>query len=85
LQQGQVADGAEDAQRLTFSGISVLDARLFDSLQPGPAALAPLLRQAMAQRQVTGEHFSGFWSDIGTPERLAQVDRAVQEQKIDGI
>jgi len=70
---------------LTFSGISVLKAELFSELPAGPAALAPLLRQAIADQQVSGESFNGFWSDIGTPERLAQVDQAVQEKQIDGI
>ncbi|MCV6587955.1 MAG: nucleotidyltransferase family protein [Marinobacterium sp.] len=86
LLQGQrVTQSGRDGQRLTFSGISVLDARLFAGSKPGAAALAPLLCQAMAQGVVTGEHFSGFWSDIGTPERLAQVEQAVQEQRINGI
>lgn len=82
--RGDKVCAAEQA-RLTFSGISVLQASLFSGLEPGEMALAPLLRGAMARQQVTGEHFSGYWSDIGTPERLAEVDYAVQEQQIDGI
>jgi len=83
LRAGKVCSA--DLARLTFSGISVLRASLFSGLEPGSMALAPLLRGAMARQQVTGEHFSGYWSDIGTPERLAEVDYAVQEQQIDGI
>lgn len=83
LDEGCVrSDGVE---KLTFSGISVLSAALFEGRVDGPAALAPILREAMARNQVSGEYFDGFWSDIGTPERLAQVDCAVQERKIDGI
>jgi len=83
LVDGQVAMAG--SEKLTFSGISVLHASLFAGLAEGAAALAPLLREAMAQQQVSGEFFDGFWSDIGTPERLAQVDCAVKEHKIDGI
>ncbi len=83
LQEARVSDAG--SSRLTFSGISVLRGSLFAGLAPGAAALAPLLRDAMARQQVTGEHFSGYWSDIGTPERLAEVECAVQEQQIDGI
>jgi MurNAc alpha-1-phosphate uridylyltransferase len=38
------------------------------------AALAPLLRAAMAQGQVSAELYAGAWTDVGTPERLAQLN-----------
>ncbi len=63
--------------RLTFAGIGLYRSRLLDGIEPGqPAPLAPLLREAMARRAVTGEHHHGLWSDIGTPERLAAADMA---------
>jgi MurNAc alpha-1-phosphate uridylyltransferase len=34
----------------------------------------------MAQGQVTGEHFAGDWIDVGTHERLAQVERLLEKQ-----
>jgi MurNAc alpha-1-phosphate uridylyltransferase len=37
-------------------------------------ALAPLLRAAMDRGQVTGEVYGGEWTDVGTPERLAQLN-----------
>lgn len=37
-------------------------------------ALAPLLRAAMNRGQVTGEVYAGDWTDVGTPERLAQLN-----------
>lgn len=83
LQRGRVQP--DGANRLTFSGISLLSARLFDGLPDGAAPLAPLLRAAMAQGRVTGEHFNGYWRDIGTPARLDEVDRAVREGSIEGI
>lgn len=37
-------------------------------------ALAPLLRAAMDRGQVTGEVYAGDWTDVGTPQRLAQLN-----------
>ncbi|MDI3322823.1 nucleotidyltransferase family protein [Pontibacterium granulatum] len=69
------------ASQLTFSGISVLSPRLFAGIQAGEKApLAPLLRQAIADGQVTGERYCGYWVDVGTPQRLAEVDKAVRTQ-----
>ncbi len=64
------------SNQLTFSGIGIYNPRLFDGLPDGQAArLAPLLRQAMARKQVIGSRFEGAWFDIGTPERLQALDR----------
>ena len=38
------------------------------------AALAPLLRKAMDQQRVSAEIYTGRWTDVGTPERLAQLN-----------
>lgn len=62
------ADGGE---KLTYSGVSVLSPRLFDACSVGKFPLAPLLRNAMSQGQVSGERYTGVWLDVGTPERLA--------------
>lgn len=72
LAQGQVLD---QRPGLTFSGISVLSPALFANCQGGAFKLAPLLRQAMAVGRVSGEHYRGHWIDVGTHERLAQVER----------
>lgn len=59
---------------LTFSGIGVYRAALFTPVVPGTKhALAPLLRIQMAFGRITGEHFRGEWDDIGTPQRLADL------------
>ena len=76
----QVVDGDEAPGTLTFSGISVLDPALFDGCQPGAFKLAPLLRQAMAAGQVSGEHYRGHWVDVGTLERLAEAERLIGER-----
>ena len=64
-----------DADKYTFAGISVVSPRLVDGLVAGqPAALAPLLRQAMLKFQVTADVMPDNWIDVGTPERLAQIN-----------
>jgi len=73
--------GGRLAQRgpamLTFSGIGVYRPELFDGCTPGAFPLAPLLRMAMDAGRVSGEHYTGAWFDIGTPERLDAINRAV--------
>jgi MurNAc alpha-1-phosphate uridylyltransferase len=60
--------------RLTFAGIGLYRPELFAHCRPGRFPLAPLLREAMAEGRVSGEHYRGRWTDIGTPERLAALD-----------
>lgn len=60
--------------RLTYAGIALLDPRLVDELPDVCYPLAPLLRQAMAEGRVSGQHHHGQWVDVGTPERLRELD-----------
>lgn len=61
--------------KLTFSGIGCYRPSLFAGIPRGDKAkLAPLLRNAMAQGRVGGEHFTGRWVDVGTPQRLRELD-----------
>jgi len=71
---GEVRDDAS-LSRLTYSGIAVLHPQLFAGCSAGAFKLAPLLREAMGKGQVTGEHFTGRWVDVGTHERLAEVEQ----------
>lgn len=80
LEQGRVHTG--EGERLTFSGIGIYHPSLFDGCEGGAFPLAPLLREAMAQAMVSGEHYRGQWFDIGTPERLAQLDALLCRQKV---
>ena len=77
----QLTDGyvqAQGLEKLTFSGIGVYRPQLFAATPPGVFALAPLLRGAMQAGQVSGEHYQGRWMDIGTPQRLAELDRILR-------
>lgn len=75
---GQVRESGQ--LQLTYSGISVLRPELFDDCAPGRFPLGPLLRRAMAAGLISGEHYVGDWRDIGTPQRLAELDQALRRQ-----
>ena len=67
--------GNQSNQRLTFAGIAVYQKRFFKNVNAGKQALAPLLRRAADQGHVSGEHFQGRWTDVGTVERWQAVRR----------
>ena len=64
-----------DVPGLTFSGISLLSPLLWQDRQAGVYALAPMLRGAMAAGQVTGALLNAQWVDVGTPQRLQDLER----------
>jgi N-acetyl-alpha-D-muramate 1-phosphate uridylyltransferase len=66
-------------QRYTFSGIGLYHPDLFSKTPLGKSKLAPLLREAISAKKATGQHYSGFWMDIGTPERLQELNRHLQK------
>ena len=66
--------------RYTFGTIALYRRAFFDALPFGnsqgiKAALAPLLRSAMDNHLVSAELYTGNWTDVGTPERLAELNR----------
>lgn len=65
--------------RLTFSGIGLYRPELFADCTPGAFPLAPVLRQAIASGRCGGLHHRGQWLDIGTPERLQELDRMLRK------
>ncbi len=74
LSEGILSD--EGVPRLTYSGIGVYRPAFFDGSPTGAFPLAPLLRQAMTARQVSGELFEGEWVDVGTPQRLMELNES---------
>ncbi|WP_062310168.1 N-acetylmuramate alpha-1-phosphate uridylyltransferase MurU [Polynucleobacter sinensis] len=67
------------AEKLTFSGIGLYHRDLFQDLEINiPTKLAPLLREAMAKNRVTGEKYTGPWHDVGTPQRLTELNAAYE-------
>jgi len=71
-----------DQPQLTFSGIGCYRPELFAGIASGAKAkLAPLLKAAMLEGRVTGEHFTERWEDVGTPARLAALDHELSQKK----
>jgi MurNAc alpha-1-phosphate uridylyltransferase len=81
---------SDGVQRLTFAGIGVYRPSLFDGWRtivgdvagvdetPPRFKLAPLLRAAMSRGAVEGMHHRGRWTDVGTPQRLAELDTSLR-------
>lgn len=70
------------APRYTFSGIGVYKPSLFAGCAAGQSAkLAPILRAAMRAGRVRGALYTGRWVDVGTPQRLAQLDEDLRKQQ----
>jgi MurNAc alpha-1-phosphate uridylyltransferase len=71
-----------NSQVLTFSGIGLYKPALFDKIVRGSKApLAPLLREQIAQGRVSGEHYRGVWVDVGTPQRLDELDKQLRAKQ----
>ncbi|MEM1402838.1 MAG: N-acetylmuramate alpha-1-phosphate uridylyltransferase MurU [Pseudomonadota bacterium] len=58
----------------TFSGIALYHPTFFAECSEGKQPLLPLLLSAIDEGRLSGEHFVGTWHDVGTPERLADLD-----------
>ena len=77
-----VAPEACDGQTLTFAGMGVYQPELFAGRGVARFPLASLLREAIREDRVSGEHFTGCWIDVGTSARLAQANRVAATQQI---
>lgn len=73
LEDGRVVDS--DNPALTFSGIAVYRPEFFASCEAGRFPLAPMLKAAARAGQLGGSLYEGLWEDVGTPERLAELNR----------
>lgn len=85
------ADGlvrSDGEQRLTYAGLGIYRPQLLDDWRahsrdagadetPPRFRLAPILRAHMAAGRISGEHHRGRWTDVGTPQRLAELDAAL--------
>jgi len=72
LHAGQINEQAGES--LTYSGIGVLRPELFAGCNPGRFPLLPLLQRARAAGRLGGQKHAGTWLDVGTPERLAELN-----------
>jgi MurNAc alpha-1-phosphate uridylyltransferase len=85
LYEGRVLptdDQRPNNSKLTFSGIGIYQPELFSGIPRGSVApLAPLLREQIAAGRVSGEHHRGLWVDVGTPQRLAELDSRIRSSQ----
>jgi MurNAc alpha-1-phosphate uridylyltransferase len=81
LVEDEVCEPQPGESTLTYSGVSVLHPELFAGCAVGAFKLAPLLRKAMADGQVSGETLRGHWVDVGTLERLAEVEQLLEASR----
>lgn len=65
-------------EKYTFSGIGYYSKKLFNTLNYGKAPLAPLLFEAVKNQSLSTEYYDGSWYDIGTPERLESLNKALK-------
>ncbi len=81
LQGTRVSDAAP---KFTFSGIGLYRPELFVRIPRGTRApLAPLLREQIARGKASGEHHDGIWVDVGTPQRLDELDKQLRASQND--
>jgi MurNAc alpha-1-phosphate uridylyltransferase len=76
LEHGRVALPGERA--LTFSGIALYRPEFFSGCTAGRFPLLPLFKRAITAGALSGEHYAGEWSDVGTPQRLAELNAAAE-------
>jgi MurNAc alpha-1-phosphate uridylyltransferase len=69
-----------EADRFTYSGVGVYCPEFFAGCAPGRFPMLPLLKRAIAARMLRGELHRGEWCDVGTPQRLAELDAKVRAE-----
>lgn len=83
--QAYTFEQQQAGEALTYSGVAVLSPRLFAGLAAGKRPLAPLLKQAMQQQQVSAGKMQAVWVDVGTPERLNLLDQQIRQGLYDQV
>jgi MurNAc alpha-1-phosphate uridylyltransferase len=63
--------------RFTYSGVGVYRPEFFEGCTGGKFPMLPLLKRAIAAGRLRGELHEGEWCDVGTPQRLAELDERV--------
>jgi MurNAc alpha-1-phosphate uridylyltransferase len=69
----------QTGEALTYSGVAVIHPKMFDGLEAGKRPLAPLLKQAMLDGKISAEKMQAAWVDVGTPERLSDLDLQIRQ------
>ena len=69
----------QSGEALTYSGVAVIHPQMFKGLEAGKRPLAPLLKEAMSAGKVSAEKMQAAWVDVGTPERLSDLDLQIRQ------
>ena len=70
-------------QTFTYAGIGIFSPSFFANVTPGTIMkLRPLLDAAIAAGTLTGERHDGRWVDVGTPQRLAELDLELRDREL---
>ena len=77
LKNGRLLAGGQP--RVTYAGLSVMSPQLFEGIKPGKSALRPLLDTAIIEARLSGQLWSGLWSDVGTPARLRELKNKLNQ------
>jgi len=77
LKNGRLLAGGQP--RVTYAGLSVMSPQLFEGMKPGKSALRPLLDTAIIEARLSGQLWSGLWSDVGTPARLRELKNKLNQ------
>jgi MurNAc alpha-1-phosphate uridylyltransferase len=72
-------DQNQQGENLTYSGVAVINPKMFDGLEHGKRLLAPLLKQGMLDGKISAEKMQAAWVDVGTPERLTALDLQIRQ------
>ncbi len=75
LESGWVVN--RDSERLTYGNVGIYRPEFFAGFADGRFPLIEPLRRGIDARQVRGELFGGPWCDVGTPQRLMELDRSL--------
>ena len=70
----------ETSNNLTFSGIAIYHKSLFLRLKSGKRALAPVFHSMIDAEELEADYYAGSWTDVGTPERLTQLNKTKEQQ-----
>jgi N-acetyl-alpha-D-muramate 1-phosphate uridylyltransferase len=80
LSDGRVTE--RSAETATYSGIAVYSREFFAGCPVGPFPLLAPLTEAIRVRRLSGERYEGRWFDIGTPQRLAELDELLRSSGV---
>lgn len=67
-------------QSYTYSGVGRYRPEFFSGCSPGKFPLLPLLKRAIAARRLRGQLHQGEWCDVGSIERLRELDSRVRSR-----